>query len=346
MNLSIARCGRARTRSATLDVCAVPLAAQAFSLRAALLKPAVVAVVTTMCLSACASAGRKPGASSAPGSLESYIRRVRALSAEAKPRPVPTVPTVESWDPRLSGALLALAISPTPDRHRHVALEYRRLNILDRAYAHIDEAIRLDPRDAAAFDARARIWRDWGFAYQGLADANRAVRLAPASAAAANTLGTLWQALGNGREARRWYERALMLDPAAAFAMNNLCYASITAKQGSAVDTCQRAVAMSPDSRDARNNLALAYAAAGSFARARQELEISTDAAAVQYNVGILYMADQQYAKASSAFDAAAKLKPRFERAEARARQARALAGPISEDGAAISNDNDNGGTH
>ena len=51
-----------------------------------------------------------------------------------------------------------------------------------------------------------------------------------------------------------------------------------------------------------------------------------------QYNVGILYMADQQYAKAISAFDAAARLKPRFERAEARARQARALAGPITED--------------
>jgi tetratricopeptide (TPR) repeat protein len=332
MNVSIARGGRARTRSATFEVCAAPLAAQAFRLRAALLKPALIAVVTTVCLSACASVGNKPGAIGASGSLESYIRRVRALSAEAKPRPIPTVPTVESWDPRLSGALLALAISPTPDRHRRVAFEYRRLNILDRAYAHIDEAIRLDPRDAAAFDARARIWRDWGFAHQGLADANRAVRLAPESAAAANTLGTLWQALGHGREARRWYERALMLDPAAAFAMNNLCYTSITARQGSAVDTCQRAVAMAPDSRDARNNLALAYAAVGNFARARQELEISADAAAVQYNVGILYMADQEYAKAISAFDAAARLKPRFERAEARARQARTLAGSASDD--------------
>ncbi len=67
MKLPIARCGRARTRSATLDVCAAPLAPQAFRLRSALLKPALAAVITTMCLSACASVGRKPGASRRPG---------------------------------------------------------------------------------------------------------------------------------------------------------------------------------------------------------------------------------------------------------------------------------------
>jgi tetratricopeptide (TPR) repeat protein len=232
----------------------------------------------------------------------------------------------------LSGALLALAIHPTSDQHRRVALEYRRLNILDRAYAHLDEAIHLDPEDAAAFDARARIWRDWGLSSAGLADANRAVRLAPQSAAAANTLGTLLQALGDVNEARRSYERALKLDPTAAFAMNNLCYASITARREGALDTCQRAVTMAPDSRDARNNLALAHAAKGDFVRAQQELEISTDAAVSQYNVGILYMADRQYAKAITAFEAAATLKPHFGHAEARAQQARAMVRSMSHD--------------
>lgn len=313
--------------SATLGVCVAPIPRLTLPFRAALVKSALLAAVIATSLSACASVARKPGAGTARVPLESYISRVRALSTEAKPPSTPTVPTVESWDPRLSGALLALMIHPTSELHRRVALEYRRLGILDRAYSHLDEAIRLGPQDAAAFDARARIWRDWGFPNQGLADANRAVQLAPESAAAANTLGTLWQALGDGHEARHWYERALMLDPTAAFAMNNLCYASITGKQETAVDTCRRAVAMAPDSRDARNNLALAHAAAGNFKLARQEMEVSTDAAAVQYNVGILFMADRQYAKAIDAFDEAVRLKPHFERAEARAKQARALAG-------------------
>jgi tetratricopeptide (TPR) repeat protein len=83
---------------------------------------------------------------------------------------------------------------------------------------------------------------------------------------------------------------------------------------------------MAPDSKASRNNLALAHAATGDFARAQEELEISTDTAISQYNVGILYMADRQYAKAISAFEAAARLKPHFEHAEARAQQARALA--------------------
>jgi uncharacterized protein HemY len=70
----------------------------------------------------------------------------------------------------------------------------------------------------------------------------------------------------------------------------------------------------------------LAHAAAGDFVRAQKELEISTETAVSQYNVGILYMADRQYAKAISAFEAAARLKPHFEHAEVRAQQARALA--------------------
>jgi tetratricopeptide (TPR) repeat protein len=326
----IERFRRPLMRSATLGTCAAAAPPLTFPFRAALVQSALLAVVIATSLSACASVARKPDAAVARVPLESYISRVRALSTEAKPPSAPAVPTVESWDPRLSAALLALTIHPTSALHRRVALEYRRLRILDRAYSHLDEAIRLDPRDAAAFDVRARIWRDWGFPNQGLADANRAVQLAPESAAAANTLGTLWQALGHGGEARHWYERALMLDPTAAFAMNNLCYASITGKQVTAVDTCRRAVAMAPDSRDARNNLALAHAAAGDFMLARQELEVSTDAAAVQYNVGIFYMADRQYAKAIDAFDEAVRLKPHFERAEARARQARALVGSRS----------------
>jgi tetratricopeptide (TPR) repeat protein len=327
MWLPIERFRRPQDRSAPLGVCAAAVPPLTSRSRAGLVRSAPLAVLIAISLSACASVGRKPPSRAARVPLESYIGRVRALSTEAKPASAPTVPTVESWDPRLSAALLALTIYPTSELHRRAALEYRRLGILDRAYSHLDEAIQLDPQDAAAFDARARIWRDWGFPNQGLADASRAVQLAPESAAAANTLGTLWQALGDGREARHWYERALMLDPTAAFAMNNLCYASITGKQATAVDTCRRAVAMAPDSRDARNNLALAHAASGDFMLARQEMEVSTDAAAVQYNVGIFYMADRQYAKAIYAFDEAVRLKPHFERAEARAKQARALAG-------------------
>ena len=94
---------------------------------------------------------------------------------------------------------------------------------MDAAFDHLTAATRLDPRDAAAYDARARIWRDWGFPELGMADSARAVFFAPNSAAAHNTWGTLLAAAGFDAEARREFEAALALDPHAAFARANLC---------------------------------------------------------------------------------------------------------------------------
>src|SRR4029450_5681722 len=104
-----------------------------------------------------------------------------------------------------------------------VAKEYRRLGIMDAAFDHLTAATRLDPRDAAAYDARARIWRDWGFPELGMGDSARAVFFAPRSAAAHNTRGTLLAAAGLEVEARREFEKALALDPNAGFARANLC---------------------------------------------------------------------------------------------------------------------------
>lgn len=131
--------------------------------------------------------------------------------------------TVEAQDPALSAALLRLAVVPSPAHHRAVAAEYRRLEILDAAFGHLSAATRLNPRDAAAYDARARIWRDSGHPELGMADCARAVFYAPKSAAARNTRGTLLAAAGLKQEALREFEAALALDPNASFARENLC---------------------------------------------------------------------------------------------------------------------------
>ena len=131
--------------------------------------------------------------------------------------------TVEAQDPELAAALLRLTVVATPEHHRKVADEYRRLRIMDAAFDHLSAATRLDPRDAAAYDARARIWRDWGYPGLGLGDSARAVFYAPRSAAAHNTRGTLLAAAGFKDEAVREFKVALALDPHAAFARANLC---------------------------------------------------------------------------------------------------------------------------
>jgi tetratricopeptide (TPR) repeat protein len=162
--------------------------------------------------------------------------------------------------------------SPTAEAHRQVALEYRRLGVLDQAHAHFTKAVEFDPNDATSLDSLARIWRDWGFPERGMADAQRAVRLVPRSASAANTVGTLFEASGQAFQAREWYKRAVRLDPNASYALNNLCYVAIMLSQPDAIALCQRALAAAPGSRVARNNLGLAYAAAGDAVDAQELL--------------------------------------------------------------------------
>ena len=55
---------------------------------------------------------------------------------------------------------------------------------------------------------------------------------------------------------------------------------------------------------------------------ARREFLLASDAAAAQYNLGIVYLAQRDYARA---FDAAVAQRPALRGARARARQARAL---------------------
>jgi tetratricopeptide (TPR) repeat protein len=251
----------------------------------------------------------------------------KAASGKAAAPPKPVAPkaiavSLEAWDPQLAASLTALAVAPSAEAHRRVALEYRRLEVLDQAHAHLTRAIELDPRNASALDARARIWRDWGFPELGLADARDAVALVPESPEAANTLGTLLEATHHLSEARVWYQRALTLDTHATYALNNLCYSAIMLADDDAVSTCRRAVAASPGARVARNNLGLAYAASGNLAKAKELFDSHGNVAYAQYNMGIVYMGTRQYDKALAAFLAASQLNPQLAGATERAKQA------------------------
>lgn len=259
-------------------------------------------------------------------SLESYIARVRVLSSEARVRPVTVGQTIEMQDPQLRDALLEVRAGATAERHRRVAIEYRRLGILDMAHAHFTSAVRMNPKDAISHEALARIWRDWGFAYLGLGNAWNAVYFAPESPAAANTMGTIFDATGQLTHALRWYERALALDANAVWALNNICYALIRLRSDDAIAACERTVNAEPKSPLFRNNLALAYAAAGQLDRAREQFAAASDPASTAFNMGIVRMAQRDYPAAVQEFHAALRAQPTLADAAVRARQAREAA--------------------
>jgi Tfp pilus assembly protein PilF len=258
--------------------------------------------------------------------LEAFMGKVRALSARARPTPM-SAGTVEAGDPALGAALAVAEIRPSAPAHRAVAAEYARLGILDKAHEHLSAAVAVDPRDAAAWDGLARIWRDWGLPHLGVIDAHRAVYFAPRSPVVHNTFGTLLQSLGHRAEARTWFERALELDPTATYALNNLCYAwFLDGRVAQAMAACRRALELNPDLRAARNNLALAYAADGDLETAAEEFAAAGRAGAAEYNLGIVHLARREYGAAARAFDAAHARRSNFQAAKARAREARRLA--------------------
>jgi tetratricopeptide (TPR) repeat protein len=288
----------------------------------------VACVGVAILAAGCATMGRSTSSSTAGAqprdSLEDYIGKLRHLSVKPPPARVP-LPSIETENADLRGALEELRLGATPARHRRVAEMYRRAGVLDLAYDHYAAARHLDAADAAAYEGLARIWRDWGVPHLGLGDAKRAVYHAPAWATAYNTMGTLLEATGQREEARQAFERALALDPGAAYVWTNLCYQWFQMGDVSqALASCRRALVLEPEFVPAHHNLALVYAAAGDLDAARRQLQAArVDEPARLFNVGVVLSASRGYLEAAKSFDAAHALRPDWTYAGDRARQAR-----------------------
>ena len=253
-----------------------------------------------------------------------------APAAPEKPAAKPDSPApvqVETWDKRLSAALTALESGESVQRLRQVAAEYARLGVYDQAETYLSRAIKLDPRDAPSWEARAQAWRDLALPERALPDAQRAIFFAPKSASARNTLGTILFALNMPADAVQAFGEAVALDPAASWARSNLCYVSLLAGDAAvALQHCAAAIAADPRMTVARNNLALVHAAEGRMDDARREFMSAGSPAEGHYNFGIVLMARREYAQAVVEFEAAGRADTTLDVAFARAREARLLA--------------------
>jgi Flp pilus assembly protein TadD len=256
-----------------------------------------------------------------PESLSEYMQKVRHLSVNARPLSRnEAAETLETRDPAIAAELLLVSSQPTAERYRSLAERYRERGVLDAAYRNFNRAIALNPRDGAAYEGLARVWRDWNLPTLALADAYRATYFAPQSASARNTYGTVMQALGHNDLARVAYEAASRLEPQAAYAVNNLCYlAFVEGRLDTAIETCRKALEIDPTMTAARNNLALAFAATGRIDLARAEFVGAGDRASALYNSGIVYLAAGDSRSALEAFDEASKARPTFRLARERA---------------------------
>lgn len=193
-----------------------------------------------------------------PGSpTATYVAQLRKLAETARPRPKTTTPdAAEARDTALRERLATLQQSPSAAAHVEVALEYRRLGILDAAFSHLSAAIRLDPKNGSAYDLRARLWRAWGLPQLGVPDARKAVALAPRAASAWNTLGLMLEESGTPDRGVAAYLRAIALDDQASYAWSNLCHAwTLRNDPAAAVTACRRALELDATLHWAQVNL-------------------------------------------------------------------------------------------
>jgi tetratricopeptide (TPR) repeat protein len=146
-------------------------------------------------------------------------RAERARRSAEQPR---ALPLIEQRYPALRDALKALEESPSADSHIRVAIAYQQLRVLDAAFDHFSEAATLDKRSAAAWEGRARLWRDWGLLGPALTDVHRARYFGPDRADVYNTLGTILERAGQCDGARQAYRDALTRDAQATWARQNL----------------------------------------------------------------------------------------------------------------------------
>jgi tetratricopeptide (TPR) repeat protein len=157
-----------------------------------------------------------------PALSEAVVAAAVTKAKRERGEPPAALPTAETTNLDLRAALRTVRERPTAVAHLRAAQVYARLGVRDFAMDHYDQAIELDPASAAAYDGRARIWRDWKVPGFAIGDAQRAVYYAPRSAAAQNTLGTVLMLIGSCRLAETAFERALALDPTAGYAVENL----------------------------------------------------------------------------------------------------------------------------
>ena len=93
--------------------------------------------------------------------------------------------------------------------------------IYDKAIADYNEAIRLDPQYAAAYNNRGNAWVDKNEYEKAIADFSEAIRLDPQYAIAYNGRATAWYAKGANDKAIADCNEAIRLDPQYALAYNN-----------------------------------------------------------------------------------------------------------------------------
>lgn len=184
------------------------------------------------------------------------------------------------------------------------------------ALADYNEAIRLDPADAAARLLRADLLASVKHAYdRALADYDEAVRLDPKLVVALIHRGDAWMAKGDPKRALQDYDRAIGRDAGNALAYRGRGHAWVEKGDlGRAIDNFLEAVNLRPDDVAAQLDLGRAWYAKNDFERAlgnfTEALRLEPTSVLAHNERGRAWAANKNYEQAIADHTQAIRLAP------------------------------------
>jgi len=148
----------------------------------------------------------------------------------------------------------------------------------ERAIADLNEAIRLDPKSAVAYNNRGSAYAFQGDIDRAIADFSEAIRLDPKFAAAYNNRGFAYLNQGRTDRAIADFDEAIRLDSKFADAYSNR--GKLYQMQGNndrAIADLSEAIRLDPKSADAYYNRGLAYLYSGDLAKALADVSEASE---------------------------------------------------------------------
>jgi tetratricopeptide (TPR) repeat protein len=185
-----------------------------------------------------------------------------------------------------------------------------------RRVADYDEAIRLDPNCAAAYDNGGFAWSRKNDNRKAVADFTETIRLNPRNAVAFYNRGTTWMRLGNYEKAIADFDEAIGLDPTDASAFCNRAWAwSQKDEHTKAIDDYANALRLKPGLLFAYRRAAARWYWKEEFDKAMTDfgeaIRLDRRNARLYSSRGLAFQSMREFAKALIEFNEAVRIDPK-----------------------------------
>jgi len=204
-----------------------------------------------------------------------------------------------------------------PQKYYDAATELFFQGKLKDAIAGYDEAIRLDPYFAQAYNNRGLVYARLGQFQRAIQDFNEAIQLDPRDTIAYYNRGTAYSNLGQFQQAIQDFDQAISLNPrdAESYYYRGLSYVNLNQFQR-AIQDFDQAIQLNSQFAEAYYKRATTYQTLGQFQPAIQDLDqvirLKPQYVEAYDNRGLAYVNQHQYQRAIQDFDQAIVLNPKY----------------------------------